>query len=91
MNIFEAIEKATGIQRMEYTNKGRKIANLYPRMILAKHLSREGIHPSDIALMLFRSRSTVIHYLKIYDDEIKYNPDFRKLAKEIEELITEKR
>lgn len=68
---------------LNFTKKSNKRAYLYPRMIVAYHLRTQGWVYEDIAYMLNRDHSTVIYYLKKYDDEYRYNAEFRNLADEI--------
>lgn len=66
-----------------FRNKSKQRIYLFPRMIVAYHLRTQGWTVSDIGFMLNRNHSTISYYLKKYDDEYRFNEDFRNLADEI--------
>lgn len=66
-----------------FREKSNKRAYLFPRMIVAYHLRKQGWIISDIGFILNRDRTTISYYLKKYDDEYRFNEDFRNLADEI--------
>ena len=68
---------------LNFTNKSNKRSYLYPRMVVAYHLRTQSLTYEDIGYMLNRDHSTIMYYIKKYDDEYRYNEEFRKLADEI--------
>lgn len=66
-----------------FREKSNKRAYLFPRMIVAYHLRTQAWIISDIGFILNRDRTTISYYLKKYDDEYRFNEDFRNLADEI--------
>lgn len=68
---------------LNFTKKTNRREYLYPRMIVAYHLRMMGWRLYDIAFILNRDRTTISYYLKKYDDEYRFNEDFRNLADEI--------
>lgn len=68
---------------LNFTNKSNKRSYLYPRMVVSYHLRMQGWTYDDIGYILNRDYSTIIYYIKKYDDEYRYNEEFRKLADEI--------
>lgn len=68
---------------LNFTKKTNKREYLYPRMIVAYHLRMQGWFYNDIAYMLNRDQTTVVYYIKKYNDEYRHNYDFRNLADKI--------
>ena len=46
--------------------------------------------PMEIANLINRDRTTVLHLLKVYKDEIKYNPYFRAMAEKVNKKLIDK-
>ena len=55
----------------------------YARMVVAYHLRMQGWIYEDIAYILNRNHSTIVYYIKKYNDEYQYNEEFRNFAEEI--------
>lgn len=68
---------------VRFRDKSNKRIYLFPRMIVAYHLKTQGWTTTDIGFVLNRDHSTISYYLKKYDDEYRFNEDFRNLADEI--------
>lgn len=87
MKFEELLERVTdvcgAIVGNNFRNKSNQRIYLFPRMIVAYHLRTQGRTVSDIGFMLNRNHSTISYYLKKYDDEYRFNEDFRNLADEI--------
>ena len=87
MKYEELIERVVSVCGLDvglnFTKKTNRRAYLYPRMIIAYHLRTMGWTIYNIAYMLNRDHSTIMYYLKKYDDEYRFNEDFRNLADEI--------
>ena len=87
MKFEELLERVTdvcgAIVGNNFRNKSNQRIYLFPRMIVAYHLRLMGWTLLDIGYMLNRDHSTIIYYLKKYDDEYRLNEDFRNLADEI--------
>jgi hypothetical protein len=52
----------------------------YCRFIMARHLRLQRKNQEEIGAEMNRDRSTISYYLRKYDEEYKYNPEFRELA-----------
>ncbi len=85
-SVKSALYQVTGLSFNEYTTKSRKRDAFFARMIFAKMCS-DIMKPLEISKLINRDRTTVLHLLKIYDDEVKYNPNFRKLAESANEKL----
>lgn len=85
-NLKAVLHEVTGIPFRAYTTKSRKNDAFFARMLFAKHCSQI-MKPAEIATMINRDRTTVLHLLKVYKNEIKYNSSFRKMALKVEEKL----
>ena len=66
--------------------RSRKQEVVYTRMIIAYFLRQyTTLSTTKIGRLINRDHSTIIHYLKAYDSEFRFNKDFRNFAKRIEE------
>jgi chromosomal replication initiation ATPase DnaA len=81
-----------GISFYEIANDSRERNCVYARMAYAYFCKEQGATITDIAAEMRRHHSTVIYYLKKFEDDRKFNPKFREIAKRIEIAlsITEK-
>lgn len=52
----------------------------YCRLIWARHLRLRYKNQEEIGAVMNRDRSTVSYYLRKYDEEYRFNPEFRELA-----------
>jgi chromosomal replication initiation ATPase DnaA len=68
---------------LNFVNQSNKRKYLYPRIVVAYHLFTQGWRIVDIGYVLNRDHSTISYYIKRYDDEYRYNEEFRNLADEI--------
>lgn len=80
-----AIHEVTGLTIKDLTDESRTRDTVYARMIFAWHC--KDMRPDDIGRILNRDRCTVIYYLNRYEDEVKYNPAFAKLANNVEKKL----
>jgi len=89
-NVFvikNAIYQATGSKFNEYTTKRQDRYGTNLRMIFAYNCSLKSIHPNIIAKSINRDRSLVFYYLKKYNDLIKFDPEFRLLARKVDNIL----
>lgn len=84
LKIQNAIHEVTGMKFNEYTTKGRKRDAVFARMIFTHHCHANSI---DMMQYIFRNRTMIYHYLKKYDDEKRYNPNFRILAQRVDDIL----
>lgn len=80
-----AVYKVTGIiaTREEATNSRRR-DYVFARMLFARQCSMLGVSKTIISELLRTSMQSVLRYLRVFDDECKYNAAFRSLADEVE-------
>lgn len=83
--LTKAIHEVTGLTIKDLTDERRTRDTVFARMIFAWHC--RNMRPDDIGRILNRDRCTVIYYLNRYEDEVKYNPSFAKLARKVEKRL----
>lgn len=77
----EAIKDVMGFDFEEYTKMCRKNEYFYARMIFINHCKfYENMSLYEIGDLVNRDHSTIMHSIKQYRNEIKYNVDFRKIT-----------
>lgn len=82
---LEAVYKVTGIiaTSEEATNSRRRDC-VFARMLFTRQCSMLGVSNTIISELLRTSMQSVLRYLRVFDDECKYNAVFRALADEVE-------
>lgn len=80
-----AVCKVTGIiaTSEEATNSRRRDC-VFARMLFTRQCSMLGVSNTIISELLRTSMQSVLRYLRVFDDECKYNAAFRALADEVE-------
>ena len=73
------------VTKSQVEGKGRKVNMVYARVALAKILHTKGYMIIEIASMLNINHSSVIHYLKTFDDRMKYDVIFSNTFKDFKE------
>jgi len=77
--IKNAVLTATGLEFEEYITSNQKFGCYNARVLFAKQAKRI-LNDKEIGHLLNRHRTTVIAMLKNYDNEIRYNYCFKRLA-----------
>ena len=82
---LEAVYKVTGIiaTSEEATNSRRRDC-VFARMLFTRQCCMLGVSNTIISELLRTSMQSVLRYLRVFDDECKYNAAFRALADEVE-------
>lgn len=76
--VIEAIRSETGIDFPLLLSKARAQELVYARIFFANILNKNyGQDEIEIAKLLRLDKASVIHYMRLFEDEIKYNVDFR--------------
>lgn len=79
-----------GVSREEVLGKSRRLPLPLVRAMIAKTLrSVYGLTLTNIGYILNRNHPTIVHYLKIFDSEYKYNKDFRNFANAMNDITQE--
>lgn len=85
--VKDAILKVMGMQFESYSSRSRVQGACYARMIFVHHCRADKMKLTSIAKLVGRDHTTMLHYLKRYSDEVKYNSTFRKYAENVEALL----
>ena len=84
--LFDVTEALTGINRKSIVGKKRNKEYILPRHIIGYMLHKElDITLMESAKIIGRDHSTIHHYVKNYDDNIKFYKEYRELCKLISE------
>ncbi|MDR1652898.1 MAG: DUF4406 domain-containing protein [Prevotellaceae bacterium] len=86
----QAIYEVMDVSFYDIVSENRKRNNVYARMIYAYFSKKRGATITGIATEIRRNHSTVIYYLKKFEDEMKYNSFFRGIVNIIEIAIKSK-
>jgi hypothetical protein len=87
MLIKNAVHEVTGLTFTDYTTKSRKRDGFFARMMFVYHCRQNHMKVTDIAKLIHRDHSSVLHLLNKYNDEVKYNPSFRLMAERVTSII----
>lgn len=87
LKIQNAIHEVTGMKFSEYTTKSRQRDGFFARMLFVYHCRRCKMKLTNIAKYVHRDHTSMLHLLKKYDDEVKYNPYFRVLAQRVDNIL----
>lgn len=85
--IDQAIEEVTGMRLKEYRDGPRSGCRYFARMLFSFHCNKSGIDPSVIINYIDRDVTSILRYLKKYDDEFKFNPAFRSMAERVNQKL----
>ena len=78
--VIGAIQEVAGLTYSQYIDEDRGNEGFFARMLFANHCKKGGVEPERIIAYIPRNRSTILYYLRKYNDECKYNCTFRDLA-----------
>lgn len=88
MQIDNAIYEVTGMKFNEYITQSRKRDGVFARMIFVYHCRKQyKMKLTKIAKYVHRDHSSLLHLLKKYNDDFKYNPQFRDLAIRVNNIL----
>ena len=89
-DIKRAILVAMAVPFKYIVNDSRGRWYVYARMIYAHHCKKRGVSTQDIAEETKHDTSTIHYYLRRYDNEYKYNREFRAAAEKVATLLSNK-
>lgn len=87
LRIQNAIHEVTGMKFNEYITKSRKRDGFYSRMIFVYHCRQLKMRLTKIAKFVHRAHSSILHLLKKYEDDFKFNPAFREMAQRVNNIL----
>ena len=89
-DIKDAIEAVMGVPFRIIAQDSRNRWHVYARMIYAHHCKKEGDSTQQIATETNHDESSICYYLRHYDNEYKYNREFRKAAEKVATMLSKK-
>ncbi len=88
IEIKQAIAEIMGVTFPEITGRKRVRKHVYARIIFA-HLCREqGATKATIAREMQHNHATIIYYLKKYNDDYRFTPEFREYANDVKKQLS---
>ncbi|MDO4728392.1 MAG: DUF4406 domain-containing protein [Bacteroidota bacterium] len=90
IKIQKAISEVINLKPQQYISEIRRREYFYARMIFIWHCKQAKMTVTEIAKSIRREHTTVLYCLKKYEEEKKYNKNFREIALKIEEILNRK-
>ena len=87
MRIQNAIHEVMGMKFSDYIGKSRKRDGFYARMIFVHHCRALKMKLTKIAQYVHRDHSSMLHILKKYGDDMRFNPQFRDIATKVNDIL----
>lgn len=87
MRIQNAIHEVTGLKFSDYITKSRKRDGFYARMIFVYHCRAMKMKLTKIAKYVHRDHSSMLHLLRKYEDDYRFNVQFRELATRVNNIL----
>lgn len=87
LKIQSAIQEVMGIRLCEYNTKSRNRDFVFARMIFVYQCRRKKMKLTQIAKYVHRDHSSMLHLLNKYNDEVRYNPQFRDMATRVDNIL----
>lgn len=86
--IQDAIHEVMGLRFEEYTTRSRQMCTYFARMIFVNHCrENENMMLPDIARIVCRDHKTMHRYINNFNDELKYNSEFREIVARINNIL----
>ncbi len=89
-DIKQAITDVMGVSFFDIVGESRTRRHVFARMIFAHFCRKEGATMMRIAAEMKHNHSTVVYYLRKFNDDNRFNPEFRQLAEAVESLLSKK-
>ena len=87
MRIQNAIHEVTGLKFSDYITKSRKRDGFYARMIFVYHCRAMKMKLTKIAKYVHSDHSSMLHLLRKYEDDFRFNVQFRELATRVNNIL----
>lgn len=85
--IKDAIQDVIGLRFEQYITKSRERKAFFARMIFINYCSNNGMSLHEIARLVKRDHTTIVHCNKTYSDDVKYNSEFREIVRKVEKIL----
>ena len=73
LNLKKLACKHFGITESQYDSSSRKIEIVYARIAIAQVLFQKGYSIYEIASIVNKDRTAIFHYLRTFNDRLKYD------------------
>ena len=90
MRIQNAIHEVTGLRFNQYATESRKKELFFARMIFVYHCRKLKMSMVQIAKYVNRHHSSILYFLRKYEDDFKFNYQFRQLAIKVDQILNPK-
>jgi len=90
VELKQAVSETIGIPFYEIAGSSRKRDIVYARMIYVDCCLKRGASVTSIAAEMKHNHSTVLYYLRKFNDDYTFNPKFRDIANRIESSFQNK-
>jgi len=88
-SLKQAILDTTGVAFSQISGGDRRRICVYARMVYAHYCHRQGVAVGRIAEEINRNHGTINYYLNKYNDDMRYNPEFRRIVEKLESCSSE--
>jgi hypothetical protein len=88
--IQRAVFETTGLQLQQYATKNRANELVFARMLFVYQCRRNNMKLCEIKKYLKMTHSAMLYLLRKYNDEIKFNNQFRELAMKVNNILNPK-
>ena len=89
--IIQTVCRTWRVLYSDVCGRCRKRELVFARMTIANFLREyTPLSTTEIGALISRDHSTVIHYIKTYKDEFRFNKEFRNFAESIKRELQEK-
>lgn len=87
--VSDAVQQVTGLSLKQFAQDNRSRERCYARMMFVYHCRAAKMRLVTISKFVHRDHTTMLHYLNKYNDEMKYNKEFRNLAIKVAQRVKE--
>lgn len=85
--IKQAITEVMGVSFADITGSCKELQLVYARKIFTQLTREAGLTVQAIGKLIQRSHATVIYYLRTYEDDYNYTPEFRSIANKVKDYL----
>ena len=87
--VEDAVQQVTGFSLKQFAQRSRCRERCYARMIFVYHCRRIKMRLVTISKYVHRDHTTMLHYLNKYNDEMRFNKEFRNIANKVVQKLKE--
>lgn len=85
--IKQAITEVMGVSFADITGSCKELQLVYARKIFTQLTREAGLTVQAIGKLIQRSHATVIYYLRTYENDYNYTPEFRSIANKVKDYL----